>query len=638
MSNLASFSPIREAEDAPDGSSFLGVIVEIKSPFTTIQKDSRPVVSLEFTIQDQFSVILDPRSRLKCRLNRDSEERLPKGSVGDIALLKRMRIISTNGNVVASNAGRLSSEAAFFPDRHIPKPHMSTAYAPGGSSTLKFEAMVDSQPPSPAEQLAIIGMKATAANFLPMILQQSSTGLPPVARYNQSPRNPSNSSRNSFTPVKSSYTLKKQALIKDILSDKFYDLTGEVVKMFYTHNSMDLYITDYTENKHLFPYADPNDPDVIGITATNWRGPYGQVTLMVRLWDSHAILAREVINEGDIAYLQNVRIKWAPDGRLEGSMHGDSRFPNKKFVHKCVDPVQVNSVLQRKMAYEGKHEQPSTYHVPCNAPQHVPQNVPQNVPKNRSGKAKRAEKKERDRLQRELEQEELQEKLTKEERERAGLNNDVRSGHSTFQLSTVREIINNPARRTTTEDGLPLTLPFINCRYRAHLRVVDFWPMTLAQFSRSMGDATFNTKATDEQRRKSERKFEWNFVLLVEDAASPARSDKERIPLVFGNLQGQNLLKIDAGDLRKDERTLQKLEEILFILWGNLYERKVALWKEKKIRLPLPSDDPQLRLQNRPFECCLEEYGEAIGAHAEADHWVRRFSPFNTTIMSKWNT
>ena len=75
------------------------------------------------------------------------------------------------------------------------------------------------------------------------------------------------------------------------------------------------------------------------------------------------------------------------------------------------------------------------------------------------------------------------------------------------------------------------------------------------------------------------------------------------------------------------------MEEKLFILWGNLHERKVALWKEKKVRLPLPSDDPQLKLINLPFECNVEEYGEPVGVHAEPDHWVQRFSSFNTTIF-----
>lgn len=49
----------------------------------------------------------------------------------------------------------------------------------------------------------------------------------------------------------------------------------------------------------------------------------------------------------------------------------------------------------------------------------------------------------------------------------------------------------------------------------------------------------------------------------------------------------------------------------MFILWGNLHERKVAL-KEKDINLPLPVGDKTLALSNMPFECCVEEYGVPV--------------------------
>jgi hypothetical protein len=48
------------------------------------------------------------------------------------------------------------------------------------------------------------------------------------------------------------------------------------------------------------------------------------------------------------------------------------------------------------------------------------------------------------------------------------------------------------------------------------------------------------------------------------------------------------------------------LEEKLFILWGNLLEIKTELIP-KGVKFPLSSGDD--RLQNLPFECCVEEYG-----------------------------
>lgn len=54
---------------------------------------------------------------------------------------------------------------------------------------------------------------------------------------------------------------------------------------------------------------------------------------------------------------------------------------------------------------------------------------------------------------------------------------------------------------------------------------------------------------------------------------------------------------------------IKKLEEKLFILWGNLFELKKELLP-KGVKFPLPNGDE--RLQNKPFECCIEEYGAKV--------------------------
>jgi protection-of-telomeres protein 1 len=56
-------------------------------------------------------------------------------------------------------------------------------------------------------------------------------------------------------------------------------------------------------------------------------------------------------------------------------------------------------------------------------------------------------------------------------------------------------------------------------------------------------------------------------------------------------------------------RTLKQLEEKLFILWGNLLELKTEL-RDRGADMPLPPGDN--RLQNKPFDCCVEEYGHEV--------------------------
>ena len=76
----------------------------------------------------------------------------------------------------------------------------------------------------------------------------------------------------------------------------------------------------------------------------------------------------------------------------------------------------------------------------------------------------------------------------------------------------------------------------------------------------------------------------------------------------------------DPKDLYHNHRILSKLREKLCILWGNLEEKK---------------DDQQL--SNRPFECCLAEYGIEMDdddPQKASQHfgWIRMYSMEGVTI------
>ena len=78
-------------------------------------------------------------------------------------------------------------------------------------------------------------------------------------------------------------------------------------------------------------------------------------------------------------------------------------------------------------------------------------------------------------------------------------------------------------------------------------------------------------------------------------------------------------------------RAIKQLEEKLFILWGNLFELKQEL-TVKGIKLPLPSGDS--RLQNKPFDCCIEEYGSKVPPSVQwPQGWQRMHQPYNTLIQ-----
>jgi len=62
---------------------------------------------------------------------------------------------------------------------------------------------------------------------------------------------------------------------------------------------------------------------------------------------------------------------------------------------------------------------------------------------------------------------------------------------------------------------------------------------------------------------------------------------------------------------------LSDLKEKLFVLWGELAERK-----ENGVI------DPAQPLINKPFECCIQEYGVPDGK----DGWIRLHRIHHTTI------
>lgn len=101
---------------------------------------------------------------------------------------------------------------------------------------------------------------------------------------------------------------------------------------------------------------------------------------------------------------------------------------------------------------------------------------------------------------------------------------------------------------------------------------------------------------------------------------------------------------IDSLSLRHNKQALEELREKLFILWGDLEERKI-----KAIAEGQPNSQPVDSVSSIPFVCCIKEYGvECAHKHdpnrMEVDDldcgyegclgWERRFAMFETVIHS----
>jgi protection-of-telomeres protein 1 len=403
------FISIKDAANAGGKGSFIGVLTQIQEPFQSKGDD----LILQFTIQDEFSgdsVGHHSTSSISCRLFRRSKDELPKnGAIGDIALLRNVSI-SKFIDRINLTCGSRDGVVLFFNSQNIPRPELSTPYGEGGLSQLPYTSTFAAQPPTWTEQLAIIRLKAAANPLLPKVQNYSAMRASQPARKD------------------------KRSLIQDLTIHNYHDIVGEVVKMFNPSSmSTDLYITDYTTNQDLFLYEDPDDPEVedFGYSkARKWPGPFGQMTLQIRLWHPHSTWATEHVREGDLVLLTDVHAKFSGVNKLEGALHQDQKYPDKVKISKAVLSKDVRELRSRKAKHQAEYGKPRDGQG---------QAVADGAPKKPSAKIaakKRETKKDMQRLQKELEQQELEKKAEDKAIARAGINPHGKSSSVGFVFDT----------------------------------------------------------------------------------------------------------------------------------------------------------------------------------------------------------
>lgn len=607
------FTAIGAAKDPEAIVSLLGVIVSVKEPRKTRGTDW---VS-EFTIQDDFSTeAVGGESSINIRVFRPSLDKLPKiAGTGDVAIVRNFKLNAWNGRVDAVWGQR--SACFIFPATGIPVPELSQAYQVGTQNLpYSHSDSFGTKHPTTHEQMAVIHLKHQASGSVQQVKQYAAT----------------NSVRITAPD--------RLALIKDLDYGKFYDVRAQVVNIYYNNfGTVDLKVTDYTENDQLFRYVDPDDEDY-GFQRMDWKGPYGQYTINVLLYGNNAVFARENLAVGDYVFLKNMRTKMSPANKLEGVLHEDKIRPEQVDIRKLIRASDFANINQRREAYEKTRPKKSAFEELQNEP---------TKPTAKASANKKAAKKAKQRLQKEQEQKELAETAEKWEAQCTGVNLNsqcrkhlcdlmliatVRAAFPEQQLSTISEIVYNPHLHSRTPKYHDFELPYVNSRHRSRVRVVDFFPPELEMFAHCTSDPAWDKRVKKQDSLSSHKKsrWEWGFILLLEDAKIPPNTVSEKLRVVVGNDSAQCLLNMDAqeyvltfplplrtpltiGSLRSNKQLLSKLEEKLFILWGNLLELKTEL-RDRGSDLPLPPGDN--RLQNKPFDACIEEY--AVEVHTSSNN------------------
>jgi protection-of-telomeres protein 1 len=126
----------------------------------------------------------------------------------------------------------------------------------------------------------------------------------------------------------------------------------------------------------------------------------------------------------------------------------------------------------------------------------------------------------------------------------------VRAAFPEVQLSTISEIKYNPHLHSRTSKYNEFTFPFLNSRHRARVRVVDFFPPELELFAHCANDPVWDkrSKKQDPLNGNPRVRWEWGFVLLLEDAKVPPNTVSETLRVVVGNDSAQHLLGMDAQE------------------------------------------------------------------------------------------
>ena len=251
--------------------------------------------------------------------------------------------------------------------------------------------------------------------------------------------------------------------------------------------------------------------------------------------------------------------------------------------------------------------------------------------------------------------------------------NLVKSSHSSTPTLPISSILaRDKSHLVSPPTGEPYLLPFQNVKTRATVRVVDYFPEDLADFSSPITNTSeFDGLPVVERDGPSDiddislsatcdslAKWEWRFSLILEDASNSQRAgQKPRLKVYVVGADADFLLKLDATDLRSDPQSLDELKEKLFLLWGDLEEQKSAAIDVTEDDTGRSGDQSLERSprvpQGRPFECCLMEYGTRVSSenghggdiqesievgNGEANQtvgedWERRWRLFGTTII-----
>ncbi|GBF64456.1 protection of telomeres protein [Trichophyton mentagrophytes] len=606
------FEDVATAQSRASGAvSIIAVVVDALSPTRT----SGSSYMSTFTVKDR-DVGSGPWGGLKVKYFHDDMDHLPDPDVGDVILLRNIKSSIVRGERMHVSSYADSAAWALW------SKHGRGKLKPGSLQPTREEKKYASW---------LLENNASAQN---------------IHRTRRDDETRQAAKQNTSSEV----TSRRFCLLRDAVFSKFIDITGEVVKTFReADDRFILYVTDYTSNEHLFNYIQPSnemdDDDrpyqyIKKDKDNRWPGPFGTMTIQITLFTPHAEYARENVKVKDYVTLYNVHIKEGKiSGRMEGALHTDQKYPHKIQVHLIngmETDLHIMQLVKRKMQYWKKMREklPNDPGENKNSPRKSISDLVVDRKRQRQ-REKREKLKEKKRKKKEDSDQPDFPRLAPIKRDQ--LNPHVRASNPAIPCRLIRDILDPDTHSFKGCDGVEFQLPFQNVRYRSSVRVVDYFPHNLEDFSvlynrdrALLSDDVGDVSDSDPGGRML---WEWRFCLLVEDGGPnvpylPPGQTRERMPLFVWGSDAVFLLQMDAVNLRDNQDALSNLREKLFVLWGDLEERKSA-------DIDAFYSGKADTVSTKPFTCCIKEYGVMTG-NKETDPislgWERRFQMFQTAI------
>ncbi|ORY71823.1 uncharacterized protein BCR38DRAFT_454245 [Pseudomassariella vexata] len=636
-----------------------GLVKDFRAPFLT-RKFSDWKCTL--TIYDKSTE--DDGSGLSVMIFKPNEEDMPQPSAGDVVLLNQIKVQGFRNEL--SLLTSFNSVIHVYTASKIPKPPRGAVVA------LQEPLRPPRRAPSDKEH-----------EYVSHLYHSIDKGAIPEAeefsRLTELSRN-----------VKGKFSL-----LKDVHEDRFCDIIAQVVKdPFDLMDKTTLWVSDYTENSKFYKYSwDGSDMpagregDPYGYTTTklstssSWSGPFGKRSMQITCFEPHSTYVQSDVKANHWVKIRNLQIKYGHNANnLEGFIREDraafsSASERRIDILDTTDAENIDDrlkdAIRRKRDYDKtvKEQKKKFAANEGGAAAGTKRKADQTAPGKKNRKQRRAEGLLA--AQKKVEEHEIKQE------ENLGLNKLIKCESLDQPIFTLASIL-EPVPYTMTIDGkeIQTTLPFTNAKYRANVRVVDFRPRKLEDFAAwrknneydilsdysggSDSDSDDDPGTLD--RYTGDKIWEWRFSLQLEEAGKLAKGSKpERLWAVVNNIEGQQLLNLDANDLRANPTDLTSLRKTLFELWGNLEEVKakeygLELNSRRRLagNLPPPdsSDDedtragkdatlnpPVEKVSNNAFTCCLKQYGAKMKERnpkkmnaGEGYRWERTFGLFGTAI------